>query len=72
LEGPLSYENIFKFVRMDIEELLVDRLQAKVTFALASPYFMIVDRHPVLMPIRIRFSILMPIRIKIPPQVYTC
>ncbi len=34
LEGPLSYENIFKFVRMDIEELLVDRLQAEVTFAL--------------------------------------
>ncbi len=38
LEGPLSYENIFKFVRMDIEELLVDRLQAEVTFAFASPY----------------------------------
>ncbi len=36
---------------------------------LASPYFIIVDRHPVSLPIRIRLSILMPIRIKIPPQV---
>jgi hypothetical protein len=34
LEGRLSYENIFKFVRMDIEEFLVDRLQAEVKFAL--------------------------------------
>jgi hypothetical protein len=64
LEGPLSYENIFKFVRMDIEELLVDRLQAEVKFALQ-----------VRIGIQFRcrsgcdFSILMPLRIKIPPQV---
>ena len=30
MDGPRSYENIFKFVREDIEEVLVDRLQKEV------------------------------------------
>jgi hypothetical protein len=68
LEGPLSYENIFKFVRMDIEELLVDRLQAEVKICLCkSVLYDSGSASSVSMPIRIRLSILMLIRIMTTP-----